>query len=636
MGTYTRLGSYLLASELASDPFGAIHRAVVIAGSSFDRHVLVRTFSEELIQAGMNTRLAEAGRVVPLLEGAKIFGQGYRIESGKVPHVVWDHVPGRSLAQLIDEAKQEQIPFSVDHAFTVIQGVAQGIVEMHTNGVSHGVLSPHSVWVSFDGTTQLVDAPFASLAKSMLAKAPSARHELASFLQGPEDNALQQDLFALGAMLYELLTFECLPVGADLQTVLDQATLKAAQEDGPLPAEIRAFLGRLLLSRQSFTTIEAFSADLEHVLYEGEYSPTTFNMAFFMHTLFREENDRDATAMEAERGDNYLVYTAAGETLRSRPPQLGQMVGLAEVQTSKKNSALLIGGGLVAVVVLGLGYFFLGRHRTDPAIVKQLEELQSLKAKIEQQKADLDAKAKAESENTAQLQKRLTETKSADEKTKIQKQIEEAQQRRLDLERQQKEAEQRLAEQRQNEQRLAEQKQAEQKQAEQKQAEQKQAEQKQAEQKQAEQKQASESKPAVPPPALRPTPVPEAPKPQSVPEPPNAVASTASAASQPAPVAAPVYEPARIVNQFVPIYPQRAIQLRWGINQDQKVRLKVFVGEQGQALKVSVIEGVVGTYGFDEAAIEAANKSTFSPATRDGKPVRGWTPEIVYKFLKRN
>ncbi len=33
MGTYTRLGSHLLASELASDPFGSVHRAVVIAGS---------------------------------------------------------------------------------------------------------------------------------------------------------------------------------------------------------------------------------------------------------------------------------------------------------------------------------------------------------------------------------------------------------------------------------------------------------------------------------------------------------------------------------------------------------------------------------------------------------------------------
>ena len=604
MGTYTRLGSYLLASELASDPFGAVHRAVVIVGNSFDRHVLVRTFSEEMFQAGMNARLAEAGRVVPLLGGARIFGLGYRIESGKAPHVAWDYVPGRSLAQLIDKAKQEQIPFGVDHALTVIQGVAQGIVQMQAKGVSHGVLSPHSVWVSFEGATQLVDAPYASLAKSLLAKAPSAKHKLASYLQGPANDGLQQDLFALGAVLYELLTFERLPVGGDLQSVLDQATLKAAQEDAPLSAEIRAFLGRLLLGRQPFATVEAFSTELERVLYDGEYSPTTFNMAFFMHTLFREENDRDAMAMKAEQGDNYLAYTAAGETMRSGATRVEHIDGLAEAQVSQKNSTLLIGGGLAAVVILGLGYIFFGRTKVDPAIQAQLLEFKQIKVEMEKQKADLDAKAKVESEKTTQLQKQLSETKSVEEKAKLQKQLEESQARKLEVERQQKLAEQRLAEQ------------------------------KAAEQKMAEQKKAAETKVAV----LPPPPVQEIPKPQPMQEAPRQVPVPTPAAptvAQSAPSAAPSSEPAHVVNQVAPAFPLRATQLRWGTNMDHLVRLKVFVSEQGQPLKVSVIEGVAGAYGFDEAAIEAANKSTYSPATRDGKSVRGWTPEIVYKFQKR-
>jgi TonB family protein len=601
MGTYTRLGSYLLASELASDPFGSVHRAVVIAGNGFDRHVLVRTFSEELFQAGMNTRLAEAGRVVPLLGGARIFGMGYRIESGKTPHVAWDHVPGRSLAQLIDKAKQEQIPFGVDHSLTVIQGVAQAIIQMQAKGVSHGVLSPHSVWVSFEGATQLVDAPYASLVKSMLAKAPAVKHKLAPYLQGPEGDALQQDLFALGAMLYELLTFERLPVGGDLQGLLDRATLKAAQEDAPLPAEIKAFLGRLLLGRQPFATVEAFSTELERVLYDGEYSPTTFNMAFFMHTLFREENDRDATAMKAEQSDNYLAYTAAGETLRSGATRVEHIDGHADAQTSQKNSTLLIGGGLAAVVILGLGYIFFGRPKVDPAMQKQLAELQLLKVQIEQQKSDLDAKAKVESDKTAQLQKQLSETKSVEEKVKLQKQLEEAQARKLEVERQQKLAEQKLVEQRAAEQKLAE------------------------------QRKAAETKVAT----LPPPPAPEVPKPQPMQEAPKPAAVPTPVQQAPQTAAVPVNEPARVVNQVPPAFPLRAVQMRWEINKEHDVRLKVFVGEQGQALKVSVIEGVPGAYGFDEAAIEAANKSSYSPATRDGKPVRGWTPEIVYRFPRR-
>ena len=596
MGTYTRFGSYLLASELASDPFGSVHRAVVITGNAFDRHVLVRTFSEELFQAGMNTRLAEAGRVVPLLGGARIFGMGYRIEGGKSPNVAWDHVPGRSLAQLIEKARQEQIPFGVDHALTVIQGVAQGIVQMHAKGVSHGVLSPHSIWVSFEGATQVVDAPYAALVRSMLAKAPLAKQKLAAYQQGPEGDALQQDLFALGAVLFELLTFEALPLGADLQAVLDQATLKAAQEEAPIPAEIRAFLGRLLLNRQPFATVEAFNAELERVLYDGEYSPTTFNMAFFMHTLFREENDRDTMAMKAEQNDNYLAYTAAGESLRSGAVAVGQGGEQPQAQGASKNSTLLIGGGLAAVVILGLGYILFGRNKVDPALQKQLAELQTLKVQFEQQKAELDAKAKAEGEKTVQLQKQLSESKTVEDKARIQKQLDDALARKLETERQQKLAEQRLADQRLVEQKLAE------------------------------QTKAAEVKAPPPPPQ------PEAPKPQPMAE---AARPAAAPAPSPQPASSGLTEPARVVNQVAPISPLRAAQMRWDVGNDHYVRLKVFVGEQGQPLKVSLIEGVPGAYGFDEAAIDAANKSTFAPATKDGKPVRGWTPEISYKFPKK-
>jgi TonB family protein len=365
----------------------------------------------------------------------------------------------------------------------------------------------------------------------------------------------------------------------------------------------------MLLGRQPFLSVEGFSAELERVLYEGEYSPTTFNMAFFMHTLFRDENDRDAAAMKAEEGDNYLAYTAAGESLSSGAHRVDYMDGEAEAPPSQKNSTLLIGGGLAALVLLGFGYFFLGRPKEDPALQKQLAELQILKTQMEQQKAEVDAKAKAQNEKTVQLQKQLTETKSVVEKGKLEKQLEESKQRKLELERQQKVAIQKLAEQKLNEQRLNE------------------------------QRRASVGKPLPPPPPPAPS-VTEVVKPQQpVPEAPKvAVASpsTPPTVSQPASAAAPVSEAAHILDQPPPVYPQRAIHSRIGTNQDQRVRLKVYVNERGQVLKVSVIEGVGGVSGFDEAAVEAANRSTFSPATRDGKPVRGWTQDILYIFKKRN
>jgi protein TonB len=95
-----------------------------------------------------------------------------------------------------------------------------------------------------------------------------------------------------------------------------------------------------------------------------------------------------------------------------------------------------------------------------------------------------------------------------------------------------------------------------------------------------------------------------------------------------------VETPPQVVRQVAPAFPVRAKQMRWEPNREHDVFLRVYVGELGQPLKVMVKQGISGPYGFDEAAIDAANKSSFAPATRDGKPIRAWI-EIHYRFQRQ-
>lgn len=109
----------------------------------------------------------------------------------------------------------------------------------------------------------------------------------------------------------------------------------------------------------------------------------------------------------------------------------------------------------------------------------------------------------------------------------------------------------------------------------------------------------------------------------------------AKAASDPSPQVTGISGSARITKLAPATYPQRAIQLKWGLKESHFVKVKVFVGAQGLPLKVVVVEGVPGSFGFEEAALEAANKSTFAPAVQGGKPVNGWTEPITIEFPKR-
>ena len=165
------------------------------------------------------------------------------------------------------------------------------------------------VWVSLRRHEILT--PYSQALRQMLPKAPVTKGSLESYLRDTGGNALQQDFFSMGAMLYELLTFDKIPVMAEPAFAASRATLKAAQEDTPIPPEILSLMKRLMGVGDPFVDVQAFNSEMDHVLYDGDYSPTTFNMAFFMHTLFREENDRDGAASPSKP-------TISRSTVRSR------------------------------------------------------------------------------------------------------------------------------------------------------------------------------------------------------------------------------------------------------------------------------------------------------------------------------
>jgi TonB family protein len=75
-----------------------------------------------------------------------------------------------------------------------------------------------------------------------------------------------------------------------------------------------------------------------------------------------------------------------------------------------------------------------------------------------------------------------------------------------------------------------------------------------------------------------------------------------------------------------PRYPPAAKHL----NRSAQVDIKVLVDERGQVLDADRIGAKAG-FGFDEAAIDAARKARFQPATKDGIRVKMW-PTLRVNF----
>ncbi len=93
----------------------------------------------------------------------------------------------------------------------------------------------------------------------------------------------------------------------------------------------------------------------------------------------------------------------------------------------------------------------------------------------------------------------------------------------------------------------------------------------------------------------------------------------------------PVLEiPPKILLQAEPVYPREAQRLRL----EGLVNVLVLVGTRGEVLETRVRTPNPRDPGFEEAALEAARKSTFRNGTRNGEPNEQWV-EMEYQFLLR-
>lgn len=539
----------LPTETVATDPFGSLQRGVALREGRYHRHVLLRAFSEELRDAGLGAKLDHAGPMLLRLGGIKAY-EGFRVEGGAAPSVSCPYVPGRSLAQVLAKVRKGVLPLSLDSALALVWSLAQELGKLHALDLPHGLLSPHSAWVSFEGVVQLLDAPLAGFLRELLPRAPGLRAALAPYdapagLSGPD-----RDLWQLGALLYELLALEPPPAASHLRRAVE--ALSAGPEDArePLPRELRSLLHRLLGSEPRFSDFAAFNQELERVLFDGEHVPTTFGLAFFMHGLFAQELREEEAAMKAEREADHFSRTAAGARLRNQV-----RAGLDSVQAPPRaRSRAWLGVGAGALAAIGLGYVLLS-HREG-----QLTELRGQLASYERQSAelmtrqsDLDAKTREEAASRARIEQ-LAAARDEATRAEAQHQLEEAQRRQAALDQQQA----RLEDERRH---LAEARAALERQA--------------------------------------PKATPEAPRP-------------ALAAALPAPVQdqAPAL-----------VSPLGAVLPAGFSGASARVRLRVFVNEQGRAQKVLVLDGDPALL---DAAQQAAMNARYSPALHAGAPSRDW------------
>lgn len=643
-----RYGRFVLHHEEAATSAGSFHRAVEIGGRGYERHV--QLFRSSALPAPAIPAVAEglvAGAQVAHAQIPRAFDAG-RVES--TVYVAAELVEGRSVAALNERSRRDGHPFAVDHALLIASKAAAALEAAQAKRRTHGFLLPQFIQVSWDGevTVRAFGLPPRVLLANGAVGESEARY-LAPEVSSGGTLDIRADVFSLGAQLFEMLTGAPLPRGA-----ATSASIRAARtpmhggDGGPLPKALVTVLEQALTEDPNarYKDATAFKKAVDTLLFSGDYSPTTFNLAFFMHTLFRDEGDAEATGIKAERGLDYRSFleapAPAARTATPTPsaPAPALVVPTQEIPRPDVSKAPRPAAApptpatvilpdpplfssaapperprnlipIVAVVVLvlaGAGYF-LTRSRTatpaaspepsmnpaETAALARVRELESRLAALEAEKVAAEQKAVDDAKRAVEAQAKArgrevdpAELQRAQEAARAKAQSD--QEARLAGERQKIEEEKRRA----DEARAAE---------------------------------VAKAAEAAPPVASATTPVATAAAPPAAPAstPAPVPADAASASAAPAgPLVLDLSDsgvvPPQLVSQPRLDYPPVARAQRV----TGTVVVSALVDEQGDVAEARVIRGVASNTGLNQAALDSVRKRKYKPATLNGKAGRVW------------
>jgi TonB family protein len=319
MRSREEFGKYLLLKKLSEDPLGETFRAGRVAGGSVEQVVLLRVFNgRNLDSARLWQRISGRGPVQAALKNPNV-GNGVDLgEERGVPYAAYDYISGRNLENLLIQASNTNSPIPVDHALLIAERTSLALAaaaetRAGDSRVLHGFAVPHLVMVSNEGETRVLGF---EAAPGLAEQAGSLPGEITRYL-APEAVAGQaversDDAFTLGAILWELLACKPLPkAGAGgYAAVIDGA--QVAYDGSAFPAEIAALLKRSLVPRgQRIADAAAWHKALSQLMADAGFAATTFNLAFFMHNLFRQEIEEENREIEEEKSIEVAAPAAA-------------------------------------------------------------------------------------------------------------------------------------------------------------------------------------------------------------------------------------------------------------------------------------------------------------------------------------
>jgi len=253
------IGNYEITARIGAGGMGEVYRA---RDTKLGRDVAIKALPD--VFAADPERLARFEREAKLLAGLNHTNIGaiYGIEeSNGAQYLILELVEGEDLSQRLMRG-----PLSLDETLDVAAQIAEALEAAHEQGVIHRDLKPANVLIRADGQVKVLDfglakalesggadsMPNLSHSPTIMASSPTVAGVIlgtAAYMSPEQARGKpvdkRSDVFAFGAVVYEMLTARQLFGGETVSDIL-AAVLRAEASLDDLPSGTPAALRKLL------------------------------------------------------------------------------------------------------------------------------------------------------------------------------------------------------------------------------------------------------------------------------------------------------------------------------------------------------------------------------------------------------
>ena len=327
-----KFGRYFLLDHIAQGGMAEIYRARMATVDAAGRILVIKR-----IQGGFGanaeflTMFKSETQVTMSFNHANIVQIYDSGEENKQPFIAMEFVDGKNLRQLLTRFAEQKQSFPIEFAAYIIQQSAAGLSYAHafkdkitgkSLNVVHRDISPQNLIVSFEGTVKVIDFGIAKATEEnreatragVIKGKPS--YLSPEQIQGDELDG-RSDLFALGAVFWELLTGKKLFSGESDLAVLKQIEscntfVKPPSQMNPaVPKELDHIILRLLAKQREkrFQTGDELARALNKFLLTFAPDFTADDLSQSVKELFKNEiiEDRKKIQKLSEKVEQLLL-----------------------------------------------------------------------------------------------------------------------------------------------------------------------------------------------------------------------------------------------------------------------------------------------------------------------------------------